>query len=117
MVLIFAALDWPSQAARVVQALHLADISVEKAAVWMDVDPSQLRRQLAGDGHLSYRRLTQLPCEFWRWWALLVAEDVGLPFVVRRAARLHLALSGTRKKMARAVEDQSRSAEQERKQA
>jgi hypothetical protein len=91
-------------ALRIKTALRYADISPSKAAVWMNLDPSQFARQLEGEGHLSYTRLVKLPASFWSWLAVLIAEDVGLPLVIRRAARLQIALLRTRKKMARISE-------------
>lgn len=73
------------------RALELSGLSLEKAAIWMEMDRSQLHRQLEGDGHLSLTRLMLLPVTFWRWYGLLIAEQLGLPVEVRRAARMTLA--------------------------
>lgn len=93
---------WRTHAERIKLALHYADISVEKAAIWMGIDRSQLRRQLGGEGHLSARRLASLPIGFHQWYGLLLLEELGIPAPVRRAIKVHLALAA-RKRMARAT--------------
>ena len=86
--------------ARVREALRHADLSQEKAAIWMGMQKAHLSDALAGGRPLSLTKLMKLPAEFWQWYGLLVVEDVGLPTVVRRAALMRVALAG-RKRMAR----------------
>jgi hypothetical protein len=83
-------------------ALRMADISITKAALWMEVDKGLLERQLNGEGHLSHRRLLMLPLGFHRWFNLLAVEKYGLPREVTRAVPLTLALLAKRR-MARAA--------------
>ncbi len=85
------------------EALRLADISIEKAALYMAIDRAQFDRQLQGDGHVSFTRLMALPEEFWRWFYLLGAELAGIPEVVTRSARLRLALKARRQLKAHSV--------------
>ena len=99
-------------AERIKTALRFANLSIDKAALWMDMDQSLLRRQLQGDGHISYTRLVKLPVAFWQWLAVGIAEQVGVPKAVRRAVRLQLAVV-SRKQMARMDAD----VEDERKRA
>lgn len=82
----------------VTRALELAGLSLEKAAVWMDMDRAQLHRQLHGEGHVSLTRLTMLPVSFWRWYAVLLAAEFGLPLEVRRAAKMTLARLNDRRR-------------------
>jgi hypothetical protein len=93
-------------------ALKHADISLEKAALYMDIDKSQLHRQLHGDGHLSVRRLARLPTAFWSWYGVLLCEHYGLPQEVQRATRLVVGLIGRRRmaRMVRASRDRRRTA-------
>lgn len=72
-----------AEATRIKQALRFADISPDKAAVYMEMDRSQLHRQLNGEGHLSHTRLLLLPAEFWRWYHFLGLQDCGLPRVLQ----------------------------------
>jgi hypothetical protein len=84
------------------RALELSGLTTEKAALWMEMDKSQLHRQLQGEGHLSLTRMVQLPVAFWAWFGLLLVEECGLPREAQRAARVVLALLG-RKRMAKAL--------------
>lgn len=85
-------------ALRVRESLRHADLSIEKAALWMEMDPAQLQRQLAGIGHLSLRRLVKLPDAFHQWLALLTVEAYGLPKAVAPVEHL---MGVTRPRMAR----------------
>lgn len=85
-----------AHAKRVREALRMADLSLEKACLHMDIDKGQFSRQLGGEGHLSFLRLMLLPQSFWQWYYLLGAEAVGLPEVVTRAARVKLAMKSRR---------------------
>lgn len=82
------------------EALRHADLSLRKAALWMEMDESLLERQLKGDGHLSHKRLLMLPLGFWQWFGLLQAERYGLPREVKRAVPLTMVMLA-RKRMAR----------------
>jgi len=84
------------------RALRHADISLSKAALWMEMDARQLDRELNGLGHLKHTALLKLPLIFHQWFTLLQAERYGLPNEVRRSLPLYLALRG-RKRMARAA--------------
>lgn len=78
-------------------ALRHADISITKAAIWMEIDRSLLERQLNGEGHLSHKRLLMLPLVFHKWFAMLSLQRYGLPREVKRSAQLQLALMGERR--------------------
>jgi hypothetical protein len=82
----------------------LADsrISVKSGAMYYGTDQAQFSRALAGEGHLSWTRLSQFPARFKSLlgWRLLLAY--GLPSEVQRSARIALALVG-KKRMARAA--------------
>jgi hypothetical protein len=78
-------------------ALRHADISITKAAVWMECDRALLERQLDGEGHLSHRRLLMLPLSFHRWMALLSVERYGLPSEVKRAASVSLVMLASKR--------------------
>ena len=82
------------------EALRCADLSLTKAALWMEMDPRLLDRQLQGEGHLKHSALMKLPVSFHRWYHFLMAGRVGLPKEVKRALPLTLSLMG-RKRMAR----------------
>lgn len=69
-------------------ALHLAGISVKAAALWMQMDASQLERELAGVGYLSLARVALMPVEFQRWLAVIRAQRFGLPSPVIAAQQL-----------------------------
>lgn len=79
-------------------ALRHADISVTKAALWMEMDRSQFERQLSGEGHVSLNRLEKLPLLFWQWTALLMVEWFGLPPEVEQALAVDDAMF-TRRRM------------------
>jgi hypothetical protein len=72
------------------EALRLSDLSVTKAAIWMQMDASQLERELNGHGHLSTARLSLLPVSFWQEYALVIAHRYGLPERFETAKRMQL---------------------------
>jgi hypothetical protein len=74
------------------EALRLAGLSLEKAAIWMEMDPRLLDRQLSGDGHLKHTALVKLPAKFFQWYGVLMLERVGLPKEVKRSVPIVLAL-------------------------
>jgi hypothetical protein len=86
-------------------ALRHADISITKAAVWMECDRALLERQLDGEGHLSHRRLLMLPLSFHRWMNFLGSIKYGLPSEVRRSAPLQLAVMGQRRMLRAELHD------------
>jgi hypothetical protein len=73
------------------EALRLAGLSLEKAAIWMEMDPRLLDRQLNGEGHLKHTALGKLPLGFWQWFGLLISINYGTPAVVKRSAPIVLA--------------------------
>ena len=78
-------------------ALRHADISLTKAALWMEMDAAQLERQLNGDGHLSHKRLLKLPLKFHQWMNLLGSIRYGAPREVRRGIPVVLAMAAHRR--------------------
>jgi hypothetical protein len=86
---------------RVREALRYSDISLDAAARWMEMDPRQLARQLDGEGHLKVTALDKLPLKFHRWYHFISLVDIGLPEVVRRSVRLHIAIAHERKQQIR----------------
>lgn len=79
------------------EALRYADISITKAAAWMEMDPRQLDRQLNGAEHLRHASLAKLPTVFHSWYHFLMLDRVRLPRPVRRGLPLQLALMGKRR--------------------
>jgi hypothetical protein len=82
------------------EALRRADISLTKAAIWMEMDRALLDRRLNGDGHLRHSDLCKLPVKFWQHYLVLMIARVGVPPEYRRAFPLMLALMA-QKRMAR----------------
>jgi hypothetical protein len=78
-------------------ALRHADISITKAALWMEMDRTLLERQLDGEGHLSHKRLLMLPLKFHQWFSFLSTERYGQPQVVKRGIPIVLALAAHRR--------------------
>lgn len=87
------------------EALRLADLSIEKACLYMHISKSQFVNQLNGIGHLSYTRLCLLPLEFWRWMGVLIAEDDGLPHRIFRAGSLQKAILGRRSQLVMSIRE------------
>ena len=85
-----------SHVARFKEALRLADISMEKSCEWRGINYSQSMRQLDGDGHISFTRMMLLPPIFWQWFALLLAEDYGVPKCVTRGMRILMVVRNRR---------------------
>lgn len=84
------------------EALRHSDISLEKAARWMNLDPRQLDRQLKGEeGHvLKYNGRTgtnHLPYVAHQWHALLKFARLRGPRQVRSLAIAELAAMGVRR--------------------
>lgn len=78
-------------------ALRMSDISIKQAAILMDLDHSQLVRQLDGVENLSLRRMQWLPKKFFSWFFFLGLLMVGMPKAVRRAVPVTLAMMGRRR--------------------
>ncbi len=89
------------------EALRMADLSIEKASLYMGISKSQLCNQLSGEGHLSHTRLMLLPVDFWKWYAVLSAESFGLPTHILHARSLELAMRSRRKQLRMTVEPDS----------
>lgn len=88
------------------EALHEAKITLDAACIWMGdgdkpYDASLFKRQLAGEGHVSYTRLSKLPLKFWKEFAAILLVQVGIPSRYSRAARLDRIARRGRKHMAK----------------
>jgi hypothetical protein len=66
-------------AQRIREALRRADLGIRKAALHMEVDPSDFERALKGEQKLDLWRLEMLPDAFWREYWPLLARDKGAP--------------------------------------
>lgn len=75
-------------AADVRESLELARIPLSAAAIDMGIKHPQLTKQLAGEGHLSLRRLANLPVQFHQWFAVVRARRLGVPTEVVAAQQL-----------------------------
>lgn len=64
-------------------ALSRAGLSQKEAALTMGISESLLARQLKGDEHLSWQRLSLLPDAFWLELLFVVAEARGVGRVRR----------------------------------
>lgn len=73
------------------EALRKADIPLKNAALAMQVDAAQLKRELDGNGHLSLRRLALLPDAFWQWFVIVTARRVGVPRELKVSQRVRVA--------------------------
>lgn len=85
------------------KALRYADLSIAKAAQWMEMDDRLLDRQLHGEGHLKHTALMLLPSSFWRWYSLFLVQKHGLPMEVRRSARLAVVVTARRQPLRMAL--------------
>ena len=89
--------------AMIFEALRLSDISKEKACEWQGIDKNQWRRQTdEREGHISHTRLLALPLIFWQWFALLLAEEYGIPKCVTRGMRILMVVRNRRQLRMRA---------------
>ena len=77
-------------AADIREAITLAGLTMKSAAIEMGLgaDGSQLARELNGTGHLSARRLADMPDAFWSWLAIVRMRRVGLPAEVKIAQQI-----------------------------
>lgn len=85
----------------IAKSLEAAGIQKSKIKLWTDVDRTLFQRWLNGEGNLPHHVLGKLPVRFWQWYALHMAQRVGLPQEVRRAMPLALATMAA-KRMAKA---------------
>ncbi len=83
-------------AAMIREALRRADIGIRKAALYMDMDPSDFERALTGVRKLDWWRLEMLPRAFWVELWPLIAEDKGVPAIFRTFLRILPALTDER---------------------
>lgn len=67
------------EASMIREALRRADIGIRKAALHMEMDPSDLERALNGTRKLDWWRLAMLPDAFWQELWPLLAEARGVP--------------------------------------
>jgi len=72
------------------ESLAVSDLSCKAAAYIMDLDPSQLTRQLHGDGHLPLDKLIQLPASAQRAFVSRWAAWLGLRVVSSDLTRENL---------------------------
>ena len=78
---------------RIREALRLADIAITKAALWMQLDRSDLERGLNGTMKLDLWRLEMLPDAFHQHYHLLGLRDRGLPEYAKTALKIYPALN------------------------
>jgi hypothetical protein len=79
-------------------AIHLSGSTMLQASQEAEIDQAQFTRQIQLlEG--SHKRLAMQPRAFWRWYAVTLTSEFGLPTEAKRAARLALAAIG-RKHMA-----------------
>jgi hypothetical protein len=64
---------------RIREALRMADISVSKAALWMNLELRDLERGFSCERKLDVFRLEMLPDAFHQYYALVSLRDRGLP--------------------------------------
>lgn len=80
-------------------AIRLSDSTMRQAAQEAEIDQAQFQRQIElVEG--SLKRLGMQRDAFWQWWAVMIAEEFGMPRIAQRAARMALASAG-RRRMAR----------------
>lgn len=84
---------WRQHVAIFRRALALSVGGVSKAALHMEINLAQLERQLSDDPtqHLSTKRMTNLPADFWQWYALLLLDHYGAPIDVLRLLQCRIA--------------------------
>lgn len=70
------------------EAMRMADVALTSAAIDMDVSKGVLSRKLSGEKPLSLDALSCLPDEFFQWFAVALAQRVGVPQTVQVGARL-----------------------------
>lgn len=77
---------------RIREALRLADLGIRKAALHMELDPSDFERALSGERKLDLWRLEMLPDAFHQHFHLLGLRDRGLPDTAMAALKIAPAL-------------------------
>lgn len=84
-------------------ACQRCGLSLKAAALCMDIDQGQLRRQLDGDqGALWAWRLLRLPREWWAEFQVLAGEETGADVVTQRELARFMRLSKVQPVPARA---------------
>ncbi len=73
---------------RIREALRLSDLSITKAALHMNLDPSDFEKGLRGERKLDLWRLEMLPEEFSKHYATLTLIDKGVPTYFRKALKM-----------------------------
>lgn len=86
------AIDWNTVIRR---CLDLSGYSFKEACADMEISEPQFSAQLAGEGHLSLKRLGRLHPRFHRWFAIEIARVVGVPEELHHAQRLQQAVGFT----------------------
>lgn len=72
------------------EALAMSHTSLKAAAIDMQIDQSQLVRELTS-GRLSVARVEQLSDPALRWLAVLLARQVGIPREIATGQKLRVA--------------------------
>lgn len=73
---------------RLCRAIELAGLTEQQACAEMGIKPSQWCAQKNGSEHVSYTRMMLLPREVWRWLAVVIAHEEGLPSFMNAAVNL-----------------------------
>lgn len=69
-------------------AMRMADISRKEAAITMGISEPLLSMRLSGEKPLTFESLAPMPAVFWQWFAVALAQRVGVPATVDVGARL-----------------------------
>lgn len=85
---------------RIREALRLADISITKAALWMNLERSDLDKALQGLLKLDVWRLEMLPDVFHQHYHLLCLRDRGLPEYAKTSLKIAPAVEEMKKESA-----------------
>lgn len=81
------AIDWNALIRR---CLAKAGYTMKQACHEMQIDPAQFERQLAGEGHLSLKRLALLNDDFVARFAVEIHQQVGPPDDYNATRRLQV---------------------------
>jgi hypothetical protein len=91
--------DRKRQCAKVLRdSLRLADLTLDRAALEAERNARQVARQIAGEEG-SLTTLYAQPDTFWRWLAISIAQEFGLPKEVRRAGLLRRVVIGHKRQL------------------
>lgn len=85
--------DWNDLIRR---CLALSGYTFKEACAEMRIDEAQFSHQLAGEGHLSLKRLGMLKPKFHRWFAVELARQVGMPDEIDVARQLAAVVAAER---------------------